>query len=333
MSILLPVIILIFLGVAFGVFLVVASKKLAVETNKTVADVYDALPKANCGACGYPGCMGYAEALCAENSKLSVNLCTPGGAATAEKIAQILGMKAEKTERKTARLMCRGEQEYIRYKYEYKGIQDCEMAARLLTGPKFCEFGCLMLGNCFRACKFDAISFEPGKIPQIIPDKCVACGACVTACPKNLITLLPEKNHVAVECKNLDKGKLAKTKCDVACIACGLCKKNCPVGAIEIINNLSVIDYSKCIDCGKCHLVCPVKPVKAISDSLAPRPKVEITDDCKGCTLCSRKCPVNAITGDKKQKHSIDQSKCIKCQQCYTACRFNAIKLTEISTV
>jgi NADH-quinone oxidoreductase subunit F len=50
-----------------------------------------------------------------------------------------------------------------------------------------------------------------------------------------------------------------------------------------------------------------------------------ITDKCTGCTLCSRKCPVEAITGERKQKHEIDQDKCIRCGRCEEACRFDAI--------
>jgi len=329
MAIIIAILILSFLGLAFGIFLVIASKKLAVEVDKLVAEIYDALPKANCGACGYPGCMGYAEALAKSDKKTAVSLCAPGGAATADKLAQILGTTAEKQDRKIARLQCRGEREYIRWKYDYKGLSDCEMAAKLLTGPKLCEYGCLMFGNCFRECKFGAISFEFGKLPNIIENKCVGCGACVDVCPKKIIVLLPEKNHIFTACKNIDKAKLAKTKCDVACIGCGLCKKNCPTGAIEIIKNLATIDYSKCIDCGKCHTVCPVKPIKAITDTIAPRTKLEITDACKGCGLCAKKCPVQAITGSRKEKHIIDSEKCVRCQICYHTCRFDAIKLIE----
>lgn len=329
MILLYSVILLGALGLVFALFLVFASKKLAVEVNQTVLSIFEKLPKANCGACGYPGCMGYAEALAKEGSTVSVNLCAPGGAASADAIAQILGKKTEKTDKKIARILCRGEEEYIRYKFDYKGIADCEMAAKLLTGPKFCEFGCLMMGNCFRACKFNAITFKNKKIPVIVDANCVGCGACVEACPKKIITVLPEKNNVYVACKNLDKGKIAKTKCDVVCIACGLCKKACPVGAIEIVNNLSVIDHSKCINCGKCHTVCPVKPVKAIIDTLAPRPKLVINENCKGCTICSKKCPVTAISGEKKQRHKIDDSKCINCMACYNACRFEAIDKIE----
>ena len=51
-----------------------------------------------------------------------------------------------------------------------------------------------------------------------------------------------------------------------------------------------------------------------------------ITDACKGCTLCARNCPVDAISGNVKEKHVIDQTKCIKCGKCMDSCKFGAIE-------
>jgi Na+-translocating ferredoxin:NAD+ oxidoreductase RNF subunit RnfB len=50
-----------------------------------------------------------------------------------------------------------------------------------------------------------------------------------------------------------------------------------------------------------------------------------IAENCSGCGLCARKCPSEAIIGDKKQPHTIIQAKCIKCGMCVETCRFDAI--------
>jgi len=46
---------------------------------------------------------------------------------------------------------------------------------------------------------------------------------------------------------------------------------------------------------------------------------------CIGCTICAKKCPVQCISGNLKEPHTIDQTRCIKCGECFNACKFNAI--------
>ena len=66
---------------------------------------------------------------------------------------------------------------------------------------------------------------------------------------------------------------------------------------------------------------CPAKECKSlIQYSILP-------DKCTGCTLCARNCPVNAITGERKETHVIDLEKCVKCGICKTVCNFEAVNV------
>ena len=116
-------------------------------------------------------------------------------------------------------------------------------------------------GSCVEACKFAAIHVENG-VAKVDPEKCVACGMCIAACPKHLIDLVPASQKVHVYCNNPERGKDVKAVCESGCIGCTLCVKNCPSKAISMQGAIAVIDGSKCTNCGLCKEKCPTKVIR-----------------------------------------------------------------------
>ena len=92
-AIIMPVVILGITGVLMGLFLAFASKKFEVEVDPKVEAILAILPGVNCGACGYPGCSGYASGVALEGAKMT--LCAPGGPKIAAKIGDIMGVAVE----------------------------------------------------------------------------------------------------------------------------------------------------------------------------------------------------------------------------------------------
>jgi electron transport complex protein RnfB len=317
------------LGIVFGVALALVAARFVVKVDPKVEQVRETLPGANCGACGFAGCMGYAEAVVG-NPDVAVSMCAPGKSAVAEKIAEITGKKAEKFEPRIARVFCQGGTSLSQRRFIYTGVQDCTAAVLAAGGDKSCEYGCLGFGTCMRACPFDAITMSADNLPRINPDKCTACGKCVAACPKQVIELAQASKAVVISCHSRDKGVDVKKKCQVGCIACGICVRTCPVDAIKLDNNLARIDHSKCIVCGLCVKKCPTH---AIFDYIPLRPKAYIDPaKCQGIDVCEKVCPVNAITGEIRSVHVVDQEKCIGCRMCESRCPKKAITMVE-STV
>jgi len=316
------------LGIVFGVALALVAARFVVKVDPKVEQVREVLPGANCGACGFAGCMGYAEAVVG-NPDVAVSMCAPGKSAVAEKIAEITGKKAEKFEPKIARVFCQGGASLSQRRFIYTGVQDCTAAVLAAGGDKSCEYGCLGFGTCMRACPFDAITMSADNLPIINPDKCTACGKCVAACPKQVIELAQTSKAVIISCHSRDKGVDVKKKCQVGCIACGICVRTCPVDAIKIDNNLARIDQSKCISCGLCVKKCPTH---AIFDYI-PRPKAYIDPaKCVGIDVCEKVCPVNAISGEIRSLHVVNQEKCIGCRMCESRCPKKAITMVEAAS-
>ena len=103
----LPVAIVVGIGFLAGTILTLASKFMHVKVNESIAQIRQALPGANCGACGYAGCDDYANVL-ANDHTVKANLCTPGGSAVALSISKILGINFESVEGKYAIVKCSG---------------------------------------------------------------------------------------------------------------------------------------------------------------------------------------------------------------------------------
>ncbi|MBR3686183.1 MAG: RnfABCDGE type electron transport complex subunit B [Clostridia bacterium] len=260
MKILIPVLIGLAISVICGVVLTVASRLFAVKEDEKFLNIRDCLPGANCGACGYSGCDGYAKALSSGEIDVT-NLCLPGGDSAAKQIADVLGVEAEDVIEKVAYVACNGNCEAAPRKVEYHGPKSCRIANMSYSGDKFCTFSCLGYGDCIAACSQDAISIENG-VAKVDPEKCVGCGACTRVCPNKVIHIVDAASRVKVLCSNHDKGAVTRKACANGCIACGKCERTCPNGAIKVEHNLAVIDYEKCTGCGECAEACPVKCIE-----------------------------------------------------------------------
>lgn len=266
------VFVMIGLGLFFGLFISFANKKWAVEIDPRIHEVEDVLPKGQCGGCGYPGCLAYAEAVVL-NPEVPPNLCAPGKDAVAQKVAEITGKKAEVLEAKIAFVRCAGTYEKAVRTSLYKGISDCVSANLLQGGDKGCTYGCLGYGTCVKVCIFDALHMSPEGIPVVNPDKCTGCGKCTTVCPRGIITLVSPDIMVKVNCNSKDKGPVVRKNCKAGCIGCGLCAKACPYQAIKVDNFLAVVDHKICLEkCSDpvCLAKCPTKAIRPAIFGVVP---------------------------------------------------------------
>ena len=109
-------------GIFVGLFLGVAGIKFKVEVDEKEEAVLAALPGNNCGGCGFAGCSGLAAAIA--KGEAAVNTCPVGGEEVGKKIAAIMGVEAEASERKVAYVHCQGDCDRTKTDYDYYGIKD-----------------------------------------------------------------------------------------------------------------------------------------------------------------------------------------------------------------
>lgn len=248
------VIIVVVIGLIGGLILSVASIVFAVPVDEKQVAVRECLPGANCGACGFSGCDGYAAALA--KGEAQNGLCAPGGTDAAEAVAKVLGIAAGTVEKKVAVIRCGGTCDHVSDKMEYQGQNTCRAVSLMYAGDSACAYGCLGYGDCAAVCPEQAIKVCNG-IAVVNEELCVGCGICARTCPKQVIEIVPQKFKQHVRCINKDKGALTRKICKTGCIGCMKCQKTCEFGAITVKDNHAHIDYSKCKNCGKCKEVCP----------------------------------------------------------------------------
>lgn len=258
MNFILPIAIIGGIGILAGILLAIASTVMAVPKDERVEKLEEALPGANCGACGYSGCSGYAEAMA--KGEAEMGLCSPGGAATAQACAEIMGTDAGEVEYKTALVRCMGSYDNTTDKMIYTGTRTCGSAALVAGGISSCDFGCMGLGDCAAACNYDAIKFCNG-VAKIDPAKCVGCSMCVRACPRKIIKFVPLKQQAVVRCSSCDRGPTTIKVCKIGCIGCMKCEKVCPADAVHVKDFLAFVDPDKCTGCGLCADACPRKVI------------------------------------------------------------------------
>jgi electron transport complex protein RnfB len=164
MTILLAILALPLLALIFGAILGYASIRFHVDGDPIVDQINAHLPQTQCGQCGHPGCRPYAEAIA--NGE-DINKCPPGGEATIEELANLLGrevlpLDAEHGEEKEVKMVA-----YIR------------------------EPECIGCTKCIQACPVDAILGAAKQMHTVIVDECTGCDLCVEPCPVDCIDMLP----------------------------------------------------------------------------------------------------------------------------------------------
>ena len=254
------------LGTALGFF----RELFAVPQNPVTEKIRAALPGANCGACGFPGCDNYAAAVAAGNA--GVSSCTVGGNAVAEQIAAIMGVSGGGVIQSVAVLACQGSSLHTPLKGTYTGLQTCRGAKISAGGTKLCSWGCLGFGDCAAVCQFGALSMSEYRLPKIDYTRCTGCRMCVTECPQGLLADIPkDKKGALALCSNRNpvKQMVAKT-CKISCFKCGLCVKSCPQNCMSLDSLIPVVDYAKCDSCGICVSKCPSGVMKLVERDIFP---------------------------------------------------------------
>lgn len=153
------------LALIFGAVLGFAAIRYKIEGNPIVDQIDEILPQTQCGQCGYPGCRPYAEAIANGDE---VNKCPPGGEATVQRLADLMGVEA-------------------------KPLAGGEEKEPIKTVAYIREDECIGCTKCIQACPVDAIVGATRQMHTVLIDECTGCDLCVEPCPVDCIDMVPLK--------------------------------------------------------------------------------------------------------------------------------------------
>ncbi len=157
------------LALVFGLILGLSARYFQVESDPIVDKIDALLPQTQCGQCTFAGCRPYAEAMA--KGEADINQCPPGGQATIDALAELLGVDSKPLNAE------HGEEEEPTVAY---------------IDEEVC-IGCTL---CIQACPVDAILGAAKQMHTVIADECTGCKLCIPPCPVECIDMVPIKQDI-----------------------------------------------------------------------------------------------------------------------------------------